>query len=248
MVAKKDETVVAVKGFDSKMQCRGYQFEVGQTYVHEGVVKACEGGFHSCEYPLDVFGYYDPATSIYATVEATGKIDRRGEDSKIASASLRIKAVIQIPDMVAMAIKWITDKCDPVKAAHSKGNLSASSATGNQSASSATGDRSASSATGYQSASSATGYQSASSATGDRSASSATGDRSASSATGKNAVAMNIGVAGKAKAGKDGAIVLCNHDADYNIRHIRASKVGENGIEADKYYVLDDEGNFKEAA
>ena len=203
MVAKKDETVVAVKGFDSKMQCRGYQFEVGQTYVHEGVVKACEGGFHSCEYPLDVFGYYDPATSIYATVEATGKIDRRGEDSKIASASLRIKAVIQIPDMVAMAIKWITDKCDPVKAAHSKGNLSASSATG---------------------------------------------DRSASSATGKNAVAMNIGVAGKAKAGKDGAIVLCNHDADYNIRHIRASKVGENGIEADKYYVLDDEGNFKEAA
>jgi hypothetical protein len=59
---------------------------------------------------------------------------------------------------------------------------------------------------------------------------------------------MNIGVLGKAKASKDGAIVLCNHDANHDIRHIRASKVGENGIEADKWYVLDDAGNFKEAA
>ena len=92
------------------------------------------------------------------------------------------------------------------------------------------------------------GSRSASSATGDSSASSATGDRSASSVEGKNAVAMNIGILGKAKAGKDGAIVLCNHDAEYNIRHIRASKVGENGIKPDVWYVLNASGEFEESA
>ena len=80
----------------------------------------------------------------------------------------------------------------------------------------------------------------------NRSASSATGYRSASSAEGKNAVAINIGVLGKAKAAKDGAIVLCNHDGDYNIRHIRASKVGENGIKPDVWYALNAAGEFEE--
>jgi len=55
---------------------------------------------------------------------------------------------------------------------------------------------------------------------------------------------MNIGAYGKAKAGKDGAIVLCNHDDNGNIRHIRASKVGENGILPDVFYTLNDDGEF----
>ena len=57
---------------------------------------------------------------------------------------------------------------------------------------------------------------------------------------------MNVGIQGKAMAGKDGAIVLCNHDSDFNIRHIRASKVGENGIKPDVWYSLDDAGQFVE--
>ena len=90
----------------------------------------------------------------------------------------------------------------------------------------------------------ATGYRSASSATGDQSASSATGDQSASSATGKNAVAMNIGVFGKAKASKDGAIVLCSHDDCGNLLHIKASRVGDNGIKPDVFYTLSKDGEF----
>ena len=216
-----EKTIIAYKGFDKNLQCRGYQFEIGKTYTHDGKVMRCEGGFHSCEFPLDVFGYYEPGTSRYAVVEASGAIDReQGGDTKIASASLHVKAEIHIPEIVSAAIKWITDRADAVKTKHSTGNRSASSATGDQSASSATGDQSASSATGY---------------------------RSASSATGKNAVAMNIGIAGRAKAGKNGAIVLCNHDENYNIRHIRASKVGENGVKPDVWYVLNGNGEFEEA-
>ncbi|MFA6063923.1 MAG: hypothetical protein WC736_15150 [Gallionella sp.] len=58
---------------------------------------------------------------------------------------------------------------------------------------------------------------------------------------------MNIGIFGKARADKDGAIVLCNHDDKCNIRHIRASKVGENGIKPNTWYVLSDAGEFEEA-
>ena len=249
------EKIIAYKGFDMNMKCRDFQFEIGKSYTHDGDVKKCKSGFHSCENPLDIFDYYEPATSRFAHVEISGAIDRETDgDTKCASSNLHIVAEIGIPEIVTNAIKWITTKCDPAKTRHATGDQSASSATGDQSASSATGyhsassatgDQSASSATGYRSASSATGYQSASSATGDHSASSATGYQSASSATGKNSVAMNIGISGKAMAGKNGAIVLCNHDKNFNIRHIRASKVGENGILPDTFYVLNDTGEFE---
>ena len=228
---KPKDTIIAFKGFDRNFSCRGFVYEIGKTYTHDGDVSLCSAGFHACENPLDTFAYYIPGTSRYAIVEASGSIDRKEDgDTKIASARIHIKAEVSMPDFVAAAIEWVTSKCDPVKAKHSTGYQSASSATGYQSASSATGDRSASSATGDQSASSATGYQ------------------SASSATGKNSVAMSIGIHGRAKAGNGGAIVLCNHDAGYNIRHIRASKIGENGIKPDTFYILNNAGEFEESA
>jgi len=58
---------------------------------------------------------------------------------------------------------------------------------------------------------------------------------------------MASGYQGKAKACEGSAIVLVNRDDEYNIRHIRASMVGENGIKPGVYYVLDDNGNFVEA-
>jgi hypothetical protein len=127
-------------------------------------------------------------------------------------------------------------------ASSATGNSSASSATGNRSASSATGNSSASSATGDSSASSATGDSSASSATGYSSASSATGYRSASSVSGIAAVAMSIGRFGKARGSEGAAIVIVYHDDDGTLRHIFASKVGENGIKPDVFYTLDADG------
>ena len=55
---------------------------------------------------------------------------------------------------------------------------------------------------------------------------------------------MNVGVFGKAKASKDGAIVLCSHDDDGNLLHIKASRVGDNGIEPDVFYTLSKDGEF----
>ena len=94
--AKNNTQILAYKGFNKDWTCRGYQYKVGETNVHDGKTKACESGFHACEYPLDVFSYYAPASSVFAVIEASGDIDRKGDDSKITSSKLTVKAEIGI--------------------------------------------------------------------------------------------------------------------------------------------------------
>ena len=92
---------------------------------------------------------------------------------------------------------------------------------------------------------SATGEQGAASATGEQGAASATGYRGAASATGEQGVAMSA-CNGRAMASETGAIVLVHRNDDGEIVHIRASKVGENGIKAGVWYSLDAGGQFVE--
>ena len=63
------------KIFNSDWTCRGYQFEIGKEYIHEGNIKLCKEGFHFCINPSDLFNFYgfDPENKV-AEIEATGKI------------------------------------------------------------------------------------------------------------------------------------------------------------------------------
>ncbi|MEV1212527.1 hypothetical protein ABZQ63_29340 [Pseudomonas aeruginosa] len=287
--AASEEVVTAYKGFKQDLTCRDYQFEIGGTYKHEGEVEACSSGFHSCEYPLDVFGYYAPGESRFAIVKASGQLSRHDDDSKIASATLVVEAEISMPTMISRALDWIMSKVDKsveqtvvgetasntgnrsaasntgdysaasntgdYSAASNTGNRSAASNTGNRSAASNTGDYSAASNTGNRSAASNTGNRSAASNTGNRSAASNTGNRSAASNTGdysaaevsgKESVAASLGIEGRARASAGSAIVLCHRDDEGRLIHIRASKVGENGVEPDTWYQLNAEGEFVE--
>ncbi|WP_241173919.1 DUF7666 domain-containing protein [Serratia marcescens] len=259
--------ITTYKGFNQDLTCRGFQFEMGKTFEHKGKVEACSGGFHSCEYPLDCFSYYPPAESRYAETIATGEVSREdGGDSKIASATITIKAEISMHQMVTRAIEWIWSKVDRSLEQTNTGNYSAASNTGNrsaasntgyqsaasntgyQSAASNTGNRSAASNTGYQSAASNTGYRSAASNTGNRSAASNTGDYSAAEVSGSHSVAAAYGIEGKARASENSALVLCYRNDEGELIHIRASKVGENGIKPDVWYQLDEDGEFTEVA
>ncbi|HFQ9254900.1 TPA: hypothetical protein ACKP61_006180 [Pseudomonas aeruginosa] len=278
--AASEEVVTAYKGFKQDLTCRSYQFEIGGTYKHDGEVEACASGFHSCEYPLDVFGYYAPGDSRFAIVKASGQLSRHDDDSKIASATLVVEAEISMPTMISRAIDWIMARLDSSveqtvvgdtasntgdysaasntgnrsaasntgyqSAASNTGYQSAASNTGNRSAASNTGNRSAASNTGNRSAASNTGYQSAASNTGYQSAASNTGDYSAAEVSGKESVAASLGIEGRARASAGSAIVLCHRDDEGRLIHIRASKVGENGVEPDTWYQLNAEGEFVE--
>jgi hypothetical protein len=200
-----------IKGFDKNLQCRGFQFTIGETFKHDGEVIACRGGFHAITaHPLAVFDYYAPAGSRFCLVEMGGA-QHSDDQVKTAAEILKVGAEIGFADLTNAAVKWVLERATEggehttgyQSAASATGDRSAASATGYQSAASATGDRSAASATGYQSAASATGYQSAASATGYRSAASATGDRSAASATGDRSAASATGDRSAASATGD---------------------------------------------
>ncbi|MGJ5778817.1 DUF7666 domain-containing protein [Pseudomonas aeruginosa] len=221
-----EEIVTAYKGFKQDLTCRGYQFEIGGTYKHDGEVEACASGFHSCEYPLDVFGYYAPGDSRFAIVKASGQLSRHDDDSKIASATLVVEAEISMPTMISRAIDWIMARLDSSVEQTVVGDTASN--------------------TGYQSAASNTGNHSAASNTGNRSAASNTGYQSAAEVSGKESVAASLGIEGRARASAGSAIVLCHRDDEGRLIHIRASKVGENGVKPDTWYQLSAEGEFVE--
>ena len=141
--------IVSYKGFNLDWTCRGMRYEVGQTYQHDGDVVACRSGYHACEYPLDVFGYYPPGVSRYAEVRQSGDISRDRHDTKIASARLAVTVELFLHEMIARAVKWIFNRATPENTEHVTGDLSAASVTGYQSAASATGYWSAVMAIGH---------------------------------------------------------------------------------------------------
>ena len=150
----------AFKGFNKDLTCRGFQYEEGKEF-HTEKADCCNEGFHACEYPLDCFGYYNPAESVFHEVELSGDMDRENSDTKVCATDIKIGARISIAGLVKAAIDFTMSRVN--KEAKSYEEHGASSATGNCGASSATGNCGASSATGNCGASSATGYRGASS-------------------------------------------------------------------------------------
>ncbi|ELI0532854.1 hypothetical protein Q8U12_000902 [Salmonella enterica] len=231
--------IVTFKGFNKDLKCRDFQFKIGKTFHHDGKVEACGSGFHACECPFDVFSYYPPAESRYAETISFGVIDREEiGDTKIASASITIKAELTLPQFIQRGIEWIWSKIDK--------SLEQQIMTGDWSAATNTGDWSAATNTGNRSAATNTGNRSAATNTGDRSAATNTGNQSAAEVSGSQSVAASLGIEGKARASEGGAIVLCYRDEDGELIHIRASKVGENGIMPDIWYQLNEDGEFVE--
>ena len=227
--------IKAYKGFNKNLQCQPdndkppFQYEVGEEY-EENDAKLCSCGFHACEFPLDVFGYYPPADSRYCEVELDAIEEKEG-DSKRTGKKIKIGTEIGLDGIIKAGVKFIlekTESCDKgtgnqsvatntgyqsaatntgdQSAATNTGNRSAATNTGNRSAATNTGNRSAATNTGDRSVATNTGYQSAATNTGNRSAATNTGDWSAATNTGDRSVATNTGDWSAATVSGEGSV------------------------------------------
>ncbi len=104
----------AYKGFDKDLKCRGFQYEVGKEYEHQGCVEPCKSGFHACENPFDVLDYYDDLLKHrFCEVEQSGETKHARD--KTVSSKIKIKAEIGFTGLFKAGIEYIKELTDPQK-------------------------------------------------------------------------------------------------------------------------------------
>ena len=192
-----NKTIKGYKGFDKDLKCRDFQYEVGKEYSTEKAV-ACNTGFHYCENPMDVLGFYAPCDDTgnlnrFCEVEGSGDFDK-SESDKICCTHLKVKAEIGLQGLIKAGVKFILDrvKWEDNKQSNT-GDYSLASNTGDYSLASNTGDYSLASNTGGYSLATNTGGYSLATNTGYRSLATNTGNYSLATNTGNYSVATNTG-------------------------------------------------------
>src|SRR3972149_3296744 len=199
----------AYKGFNNDMTCRGFQFEIGKTYTHDGEIKLCESGFHSCEAPLDVFNFYPP-TALFAEVELDGVSEEtHKKDTKRVSKSLTVKAAIDIAGLVKAQVEWCSKKSDAnisdgdSSTAASSGNYSTAASSGNYSTAASSGYSSKAASSGNYSTAASSGYSSTAASSGDSSTAASSGNSSTAASSGNSSTAASSGDSSTAASSGD---------------------------------------------
>ena len=85
------------KAFNSDLTCRGFQFEIGKTYEHEGKIEPCESGFHFCKNLVDCYRFYDMSDETrICRVEAIGNI-KTDDEVKYCTDKITILSEVKKP-------------------------------------------------------------------------------------------------------------------------------------------------------
>ena len=67
--------MIGYKAFNKDLTCRGFQYEIGQTYSMEEKPIPCERGFHFCKSIVETYGYYEMSDNTrICKIEALGEI------------------------------------------------------------------------------------------------------------------------------------------------------------------------------
>ena len=87
----KRKEVIAYKGMNSDMTCKGFQYEIGKSYKTDKA-ELCECGFHACLNPIDVLDYYPKyLSSRYFKVKLSGEITKCSMwDTNVAATEITI--------------------------------------------------------------------------------------------------------------------------------------------------------------
>ena len=106
-----EEKVIAYKGFNKDLTCRGFQYEIGKEYEKKEV-SLCESGFHACENPFDVLDFYgDILNNRFCKVEQSGTIKK--DDKKQASSKIKVVAEIGFAGLFKAGVEWIKEITNP---------------------------------------------------------------------------------------------------------------------------------------
>ena len=91
----------AYKAFKADMTCRGFQYEVGQTYEIDEEPRVCHTGFHACNYIEDTLRFYLPYEKpIICEVELLGDIAYDIKGIKMSTNKIRIVRQLTRQEMI----------------------------------------------------------------------------------------------------------------------------------------------------
>ena len=258
-----EKKIIAYKGFDKNLKCRGFQYEVGKEYEMSGRIACCERGFHACESPLEVFDHYDMLNSRFAEVEQSGEIDKEENTTKVCSSRIKVKAELKLADIINLGVEWIKDVTSPSNlkketALNDNGNNSAQiGSSGDYAQIGSSGDSAQIGSSGYyaqigSSGDSAKIGSSGDSAkigsSGDSAKIGSSGDSAKIESTGNHSVVMAAGNNSIAKAKIGSWITLAEWKHNGNVWIpicVKTEQVDGECIKADTFYKLVN-GEFKE--
>ena len=105
------EKIIAYKGFNKDLTCKGFQYEVGKEYTEEKV-SICNSGFHACENPFDVLDFYgDALNNRFCKVEQSGLIKK--DNKKQVSSKIKVVAEIGFAGLFKAGVEWIKEITNP---------------------------------------------------------------------------------------------------------------------------------------
>ena len=250
MKEMEENKIIAYKGFDENLCCRGFQYEIGKEYVHEGKIECCESGFHACTNPFDVLDYYEAdGKNRYCEVEQSGSIKTGNGDSKQASSKIKIKAEIGMAGLFKAGVEWIKEKTNPVPIiAETKDKNDNPS--GDYAQIGSSGDSAQIGSSGNYAKMGSSGYYAKIGSSGDYAQIGSSGDSARIESTGEYSVICCAGINSRAKAKKGSWITLSewkySKEKKRNIPLcVKTEYVDGERIKEDTWYRLVD-GEFQE--
>ena len=258
-----EKKIIAYKGFDKNLKCRGFQYEVGKEYEMDGDIKCCERGFHACESPLEVFDHYDMLNSRFAKVEQSGEIDKEENSTKVCSSKIKVKAELKLADIINIGVEWIKDVTSPAKLKKetnlddnggyfakigSSGDSAQIGSSGYSAKIGSSGDSAKIGSSGDSAKIGSSGDFAKIGSSGDSAQIGSSGDSAKIESTGKHSVVMAAGNNSIAKAKIGSWITLSEWDCIDGVWIpicVKTEKVDGEHIKADTFYKLVN-GEFKE--
>ena len=207
------EKIIAYKAMDKNMQCRGKQYEVGETY-HEDKADCCNAGMHACENPFDVLRYYPLRDSPrFFEVECGGSVDKSEEDSKLACTELTVKSEVNFAGLVKATVNAVFNRVKG-KEPFSIGRYSTAGSSGDYSTAGSSGYSSTAGSSGDYSTAGSSGYSSTAGSSGDYSTAGSSGNYSTAGSSGDYSTAGSSG--DYSTAGSSGNYSTAGSSGDYS--------------------------------